>query len=459
MSRILSSRFLFQIFSVILSLFIPFLASEKVLAQNVNIRCSDNFQKYIRSVNLPEEVRLGEAFNVKVAFTSIADTSLNYYLKFTQPGTPLFGQNIGNADFRTEWQHISNPANPEIDFSFDNRNDTSPGTFQLSLMYTTRNFDREEEVCKLGTINFVEKNMNEITCNLKMPDKVEQDKPFTMNLDKVDKPNIEYAFYFFSKGDIDINKLPKGMAVVQTGRNLAPISKFTPGKNTRYSSGALPSNPSGSIPITYSNNGGDRLRGGEYIAVIEARRLLNWNPSFTLTGDDNKWLVSYCSYHPFTVSSEPTSAETDGTAIAKPGKGGTLGGEDLKTETCLERLRKDPTAKCAEAGGKQISGCGGQDDPRGPAIATAIGCIHTNPVEFTKDIMKFVLGIAGGLAFLMMLMGAFQILSSADNPDTLKAGRERLTSAVIGLLLVIFAVLLLQIIGIDILHLPGFGRS
>jgi hypothetical protein len=111
---------------------------------------------------------------------------------------------------------------------------------------------------------------------------------------------------------------------------------------------------------------------------------------------------------------------------------------------------------CGSSGGQKIEGC--TNDPDNPAIATAIGCIHTNPAEFTKDIMKFVLGIAGGLAFLMMLLGAFQILSSADNPDTLKAGRERLTSAVIGLLLVIFAILLLQIIGIGILDIPGFKK-
>lgn len=95
---------------------------------------------------------------------------------------------------------------------------------------------------------------------------------------------------------------------------------------------------------------------------------------------------------------------------------------------------------------------------RGPAIKTAIGCIHTNPAEFVKDVMTFVIGISGGLAFLLMILGAFQMLTSAGNPDTLHAGRERLTSAVIGLLIVIFATLLLQIIGLDILQIPGFKR-
>lgn len=91
-----------------------------------------------------------------------------------------------------------------------------------------------------------------------------------------------------------------------------------------------------------------------------------------------------------------------------------------------------------------------------PGIKTAIGCIHTNPPELVKDVMTFIIGISGGLAFLLMLLGAFQMLTSAGNPETLHAGRERLTSAIIGLLIVIFAILLLQTIGVGILKLPGF---
>lgn len=121
--------------------------------------------------------------------------------------------------------------------------------------------------------------------------------------------------------------------------------------------------------------------------------------------------------------------------------------------------------RCTSAGGKPTPGCNDPNDPNDPkksnphpGIATAIGCIHTNPLELTKDVMTFIMGIAGGLAFLLMLGGAFQILTSAGNPETLNAGKERLTNAIIGLLLIIFAVLILQIVGVDILHLPGFGR-
>ncbi len=107
---------------------------------------------------------------------------------------------------------------------------------------------------------------------------------------------------------------------------------------------------------------------------------------------------------------------------------------------------------CPKAGGDP---CG--TDLLNPGFKTAIGCIHTSPVEFVKDFMKFIVAISGGIAFLMMLLGAYQMLASGGNPDSLNAGRERLTSAIIGLLFVIFAILFLQIIGVSILCIPGFG--
>lgn len=104
----------------------------------------------------------------------------------------------------------------------------------------------------------------------------------------------------------------------------------------------------------------------------------------------------------------------------------------------------------AVGGGKS---CDNENNPDHPSIKTAIGCIHTNPIDLIKDLLKFSTGISGGLAFLMMLLGAFQMITSAGNPETLQAGRDRFQSAIIGLLFVIFAVLLLKIIGVDILGL------
>ncbi len=119
---------------------------------------------------------------------------------------------------------------------------------------------------------------------------------------------------------------------------------------------------------------------------------------------------------------------------------------------------KSVTVSFTNSGPSSLSGATSCDEGNkdNPGIRTAIGCIHTSPKGFVKDFLTFAVGIAGGLAFLMMLLGAFQMLTSAGNPETLQAGRERFTNAVIGLMIIIFAVLLLQIIGFGILRIPGF---
>lgn len=93
-----------------------------------------------------------------------------------------------------------------------------------------------------------------------------------------------------------------------------------------------------------------------------------------------------------------------------------------------------------------------------PGTATAIGCIPTDPIEFIGSLLRFVIGIIGGISLLIMVMAVFQMITSAGNPDNLKQGHERFTSAIIGMLVVIFSVLLLRIIGVDILGLgPALG--
>lgn len=87
-------------------------------------------------------------------------------------------------------------------------------------------------------------------------------------------------------------------------------------------------------------------------------------------------------------------------------------------------------------------------------ISTAIGCIHTDPELLIKDLFKLATGIGGGIAFLLMVIGAFQMVISAGDAEAVKAGRERFESAIIGLVFVIFSIFILRFIGVDIL---GFG--
>lgn len=93
----------------------------------------------------------------------------------------------------------------------------------------------------------------------------------------------------------------------------------------------------------------------------------------------------------------------------------------------------------------------------GVSINTALGCIPTEPGALFGKFFSFGIGIAGGIAFLLILFGGFQILVSSGNPEQMAAGKELVSSAIAGLLLIIFSVFLLRVIGVDILGIPKFG--
>lgn len=93
----------------------------------------------------------------------------------------------------------------------------------------------------------------------------------------------------------------------------------------------------------------------------------------------------------------------------------------------------------------------------GTGAWTAFGCIKTDPQQFIGEILRIGVGIGGGIAFLLILFGGFQILTSAGNPEKLNAGKELVTSAITGLLIIIFSLFILRLIGFNIFGIPGFG--
>jgi hypothetical protein len=92
-------------------------------------------------------------------------------------------------------------------------------------------------------------------------------------------------------------------------------------------------------------------------------------------------------------------------------------------------------------------------------VQTAIGCIPvlSGTNNFLAFVLRWAVGIGGGIAFLLMIYSGFMIMTAAGNPERLKAGQELLTSAISGLILLIFSVFILKFIGIDILGLCHFG--
>lgn len=131
--------------------------------------------------------------------------------------------------------------------------------------------------------------------------------------------------------------------------------------------------------------------------------------------------------------------------------------------TCVSSGSIVPTKLCEYAGPDGSAeraaciACVGED-PEGNKVWTAFGCFSASPQGFIQTLLSFAIGIAGGIAFLMILYGAFVVMTSVGNPERLTSGKEIITSAVAGLLLVVFSAIILRIIGMDILGgLPGFG--
>lgn len=92
-------------------------------------------------------------------------------------------------------------------------------------------------------------------------------------------------------------------------------------------------------------------------------------------------------------------------------------------------------------------------------VGTAVGDIQTNPFDFLKRLMGIILSLSGGIALILIIFSGYQILMSEGNPEKLQGAKDTITSAIIGLVFMIFSMVILQLIGVDILHIPMLGRQ
>lgn len=133
---------------------------------------------------------------------------------------------------------------------------------------------------------------------------------------------------------------------------------------------------------------------------------------------------------------------------------GTTSSSPSLNDPCLNPDKKTYNANCVACLGDLKNGF--RENANNQSW-TALGCIATDPQGFVSWLLGAVIGIAGGIVFLLILYGGFQILTSTGDPEKLTNGKEIIVSAIAGLLMIIFSVLLLKIIGVDILKIPGFS--
>jgi len=90
---------------------------------------------------------------------------------------------------------------------------------------------------------------------------------------------------------------------------------------------------------------------------------------------------------------------------------------------------------------------------------TALGGIPSEPICLARWVLQYGILAGGGIAFLLSLWGGLTIILAAGNPEKINEGKQIITSAVSGLLIIILSVFLLRFFGLDILQIPGFLLS
>lgn len=87
----------------------------------------------------------------------------------------------------------------------------------------------------------------------------------------------------------------------------------------------------------------------------------------------------------------------------------------------------------------------------GSTVVTALGDIPTEPAALVRWILGWAISIGGGIAVLLSLWGGVTIILAGGNPEKINEGKEIITSAISGILFIVFSVFLLRFIGVDIL--------
>jgi len=84
--------------------------------------------------------------------------------------------------------------------------------------------------------------------------------------------------------------------------------------------------------------------------------------------------------------------------------------------------------------------------------------IPTDPSNIAAFFFAILLSLSGGIALILIIVSGYQMMVSSGNPEKLQGARETLTSAIAGLLFIIFSLVILETIGVNILHIPGLAH-
>ncbi|MEO6130231.1 MAG: peptidoglycan-binding protein, partial [Saprospiraceae bacterium] len=131
---------------------------------------------------------------------------------------------------------------------------------------------------------------------------------------------------------------------------------------------------------------------------------------------------------------------------------GPLKGNNTTSGKCVSPL---DSASNPPPGGPGPCPIGFSENGKCTGFQTGLGIIATEPAKFISSLFRILLAGSGAIALLLIIRAGFKIMTSEGKPEAIQEGREKLIAAIVGLLFLIFALVFLQVIGVDILKIPG----
>ena len=173
-----------------------------------------------------------------------------------------------------------------------------------------------------------------------------------------------------------------------------------------------------------------------------------------------------CKRYDFTqyniVDKYPCGEEPPPTSQCPPGYGDTAldcpAGVDL-TKSCCRRngfADYDIVSKISNSINPNGVFCN-INDLSNLRVNTALGCVPVEIDKFVVWLLPYLFGIAGGIAFLLMIFGFIKMSTAGGDPKAVQGAKETISSALTGLLVCVFALFILRLIAVDILHIPGIN--
>lgn len=161
----------------------------------------------------------------------------------------------------------------------------------------------------------------------------------------------------------------------------------------------------------------------------------------------------YAKYYP---SEKACLNDSYGIAIAK---NGSVSAAPSPTPIPIYQTTPTPTPfppPCQNTQGQELIN---PETGKCPVFYTVFGGITTDPGKFIGKIFGILLGISGGIAVLLIIRSGYLLTISRGDTEKLQEAREVLTAAIVGLLFIIFCMVILEVVGVDILKIPGFSAN